>query len=124
MNFYRRILGKLSQSLILMLFFQKLGWNQLQVQMFLQVSKVVEFIHSITMFFKICKHQKAVLPSVPVRSSLQSIETSPADKSDTRLIIKMGSVTDNSSLSAAQEELYQRGVEDGCDLFIDLYYIC
>ena len=46
--------------------------------------------------------------SSSVRSSLQSIETSPADESDTRLITQMDNVTDNSGFSAAQEELCQR----------------
>jgi len=57
--------------------------------------------------------------SVPGRSSLQSIGTSPADESDTRLITQMDSVTDISGFSAAHGELYQRRVViqttlDGC----------
>jgi len=82
--------------------------------MLLQVSEVVESIHSIAMFSKCCgKNQKA----------LQSIETSPANESGTRPITQMDSVTRNSSFSAAQEALYQRHVEEGCDLFIDLDYV-
>ena len=87
--------------------------------MSLQVSEVVEFIHSIPMFSK-WQESESSSSSVPVRSSLQSIVTSPTDESGTRPITQMGSVTDN---SAAQEVLYQRRVEEGCDLFIDPDYV-
>jgi len=68
-------------------FFQKLGWNQLRLQMLLQVSKIVEFINPNV--FQMLQASESSPSSMPVRLSLQSIVTSPADESDTRFITQM-----------------------------------
>ena len=115
MNFYRRILGKLSRSLILMLSFSK---ARLESVTGANVNGVYPFNPNV--FQMLWQESESSSSSVPVRSSLQSIVTSPTDESGTRPITQMGSVTDN---SAAQEVLYQRRVEEGCDLFIDPDYV-